>query len=53
MRVATWNVNNVLKRLDQLLAWLERTEPDVVALQELKATTDAFPVDALRQAGYE
>jgi bifunctional non-homologous end joining protein LigD len=53
VRVATWNVNNVLKRLDQLLAWLERTTPDVVALQELKAPTDAFPVELLRRAGYE
>ncbi|WP_458233014.1 endonuclease/exonuclease/phosphatase family protein [Roseateles sp. P5_E8] len=36
MRVATWNVNNVVRRLDLLLDWLARTQPDVVALQELK-----------------
>ncbi|WP_421035239.1 DNA ligase D [Mitsuaria sp. CC2] len=53
MLVATWNVNNVLKRLDQLLAWLDHRKPDVVALQELKGTTDSFPVEALRAAGYE
>jgi bifunctional non-homologous end joining protein LigD len=52
VRVATWNVNNVLKRLDQLLDWLERTQPDVVALQELKTPTAGFPVEALEQAGY-
>ena len=53
MRVATWNINNVTKRLDLLLDWLERTKPDVVALQELKATTADFPVEKLREAGYE
>lgn len=52
MLVATWNVNNVLKRLDLLLAWLEARKPDVVALQELKTTTDEFPTQALQAAGY-
>jgi exodeoxyribonuclease III len=51
--VATWNVNNVRKRLPQLLDWLERRRPDVVALQELKTPTEEFPLDALREAGYE
>jgi len=51
--VATWNVNNVLKRLDQLLNWLDRRKPDVVALQELKAVTEDFPVEALEAAGYQ
>jgi exodeoxyribonuclease III len=53
MRVATWNVNNVVRRLDLLLDWLARTQPDVVALQELKTTADLFPAEALREAGYE
>src|SRR6218665_1032060 len=35
MRIATWNINNVRKRLDLLLDWLGRAQPDVVALQEL------------------
>ncbi len=52
MRVATWNVNNVHKRLAQLLDWLARTRPDVVALQELKCPTAQFPAEALAQAGY-
>ena len=43
MRVATWNINNVTKRLDLLLDWLARTKPDVVALQELKTATADFP----------
>lgn len=53
VRVATWNVNNVGKRLDQLIDWLDRRKPDVVALQELKAITEDFPAAELRAAGYE
>jgi bifunctional non-homologous end joining protein LigD len=52
MRVATWNINNVAKRLDLLLDWLARTRPDVLALQELKAEASEFPTSALREAGY-
>ena len=53
MRVATFNVNNINKRLNNLLAWLAKAEPDVVSLQELKAEQGAFPVNALRTLGYE
>ena len=53
MRVATFNINNINKRLDNLLAWLAKAEPDVVSLQELKAEQGAFPVKALRTLGYE
>jgi exodeoxyribonuclease-3 len=53
VKVATFNINNINKRLDNLLAWLAKAEPDVVSLQELKAEQDAFPVDALRALGYE
>ncbi|MGA8271965.1 MAG: exodeoxyribonuclease III [Candidatus Sulfotelmatobacter sp.] len=53
MKVATFNINNINKRLDNLLAWLAKAEPDVVSLQELKAEQGAFPVSALRTRGYE
>ncbi len=53
MKVATFNINNVNKRLDNLLAWLAKAQPDVVSLQELKAEQGAFPVKALRTLGYE
>ena len=53
MLVATWNVNNVVKRLEHLLNWLDRRKPSVVALQELKTVTEAFPTEELRAAGYE
>jgi exodeoxyribonuclease-3 len=52
VRVATFNINGVNKRLKNLLAWLERERPDVVCLQELKAEQEAFPVAALQAAGY-
>ena len=52
LRIATFNVNGIGARLPQLLAWLARGQPDVVALQELKAMDDAFPVAALDAAGY-
>lgn len=52
LKLATFNVNGIGTRLPQLLAWLAKEQPDVVALQELKAVDAAFPVDALQQAGY-
>lgn len=52
VRIATWNVNNVNTRLPLLLAWLDATKPDAVALQELKATDDKFPRSELEAVGY-
>lgn len=52
MKIATFNINNVNRRLPNLLAWLGEAEPDIVCLQELKADQDAFPEAALEKAGY-
>ncbi len=52
MKLATFNINNVNKRLANLLAWLEQAAPDVVCLQELKAADEDFPAAALQAAGY-
>jgi len=52
MKIATFNINNVNKRLPNLLAWLEEAQPDVVCLQELKATDRMFPRSAIEEAGY-
>jgi exodeoxyribonuclease-3 len=52
-RIATWNINDIRKRLPLLLAWLDATKPDVVALQELKCTQAAFPVEELKASGYD
>lgn len=53
MRIASFNINNINRRLPNLLAWLRETEPDVVSLQELKATDAQFPAKAIREAGYQ
>ena len=53
MRIATFNINGVNRRLPNLLAWLEQARPDVVCLQELKAAQAEFPADAIREAGYQ
>ncbi|MET0693534.1 MAG: exodeoxyribonuclease III [Propionibacteriaceae bacterium] len=53
MLIATWNVNSVGARLPRLLGWLEQRSPDVVALQETKATDEAFPHAELAALGYE
>ncbi len=52
MKIATFNINNINKRLANLLAWLAKAQPDVVCLQELKAEQRAFPATDLRDAGY-
>jgi exodeoxyribonuclease-3 len=52
VKVATFNINNVRRRLPNLLDWLAESRPDVVCLQELKTEDKALPVDALAQAGY-
>jgi exodeoxyribonuclease-3 len=52
MKIATFNVNGVKTRLPNLLQWLEREQPDVACLQELKALDGMFPHQALREAGY-
>jgi len=52
MKVATFNINNINRRLPNLLRWLQRAKPDIVALQELKSTDDDFPRSAIDGAGY-
>ena len=52
MKVATFNINNINKRLRNLLNWLEASKPDVVCLQELKSAQADFPAEALRKIGY-
>ena len=52
MKIATFNINNVNKRLPNLLGWLQAAKPDVVSVQELKATDSKFPLTAIEKAGY-
>jgi exodeoxyribonuclease-3 len=53
MKIATFNINNIKRRLPSLLDWLREAEPDVVCLQELKATDAEFPIAAITDAGYQ
>jgi exodeoxyribonuclease-3 len=52
VKIATFNINNINRRLPNLLDWLEEAQPDVVCLQELKATDKQFPRAAIEAAGY-
>jgi exodeoxyribonuclease III len=53
MKIVTYNINGIGARLQNLLKWLNQTSPDVVCLQELKAPHENFPIDAIRDAGYQ
>jgi len=52
MRIATWNVNSVKQRTDNLVAWLRARAPDIVCLQETKCVDAAFPREPLEALGY-
>jgi exodeoxyribonuclease-3 len=52
MKVATWNVNGIRARQGQLLDWIEAERPDVVCLQEIKASLDQLPVWLCEIEGY-
>jgi exodeoxyribonuclease III len=52
MRIATWNVNSIKQRMDNLTAWLAERQPDIVCLQETKCVDDAFPREPLEALGY-
>lgn len=53
MRIATWNVNSIRSRLEQLTGWLARSGPDVLCMQETKVEDDRFPIEALEECGYK
>ena len=52
MKLATYNINNINKRLDVLVRWLDEAEPDIVCVQELKVSPKDFPLAAIEKAGY-
>ncbi len=53
MQIASWNVNSVRTRLDQVLAWLEQVQPDLLCLQETKVDDPLFPREAFEAAGWQ
>jgi exodeoxyribonuclease-3 len=52
MKIATWNVNGIRAREQQLVEWIERERPDVLCLQEIKATTEQVPASLCALEGY-
>jgi exodeoxyribonuclease III len=52
MRIASWNVNSVRTRLDQVRTWLQQEQPDVLCLQETKVDDPLFPHQAFAELGY-
>tara|TARA_Y100001968_G_C19440934_1_gene762485 strand:- start:405 stop:1235 length:831 start_codon:yes stop_codon:yes gene_type:complete len=53
MRIATWNVNSIRTRLDQIITWLEEVNPDLLCLQETKVEDKFFPYEAFLKKGYK
>ena len=53
MRLATWNVNSIRTRVDRVIAFLERSSTDVLAMQEIKCRPDQFPTAPFEEAGYD
>lgn len=52
MRIATWNVNSINQRTENLIEWIKSRSPDVVCLQEIKCLTEGFPREAFEALGY-
>ena len=52
MKIATWNINGIKARLDNLVSWLEASRPDIACLQEIKSVDEAFPREAIEATGY-
>jgi exodeoxyribonuclease-3 len=52
LRIATWNVNSLAARLPRVTEWLKSVAPDVLCLQETKATEATFPTAELEALGY-
>jgi exodeoxyribonuclease-3 len=52
MRIATWNINGIKARIDNLVRWLREASPDVLCLQEIKTVDEAFPAAPVEELGY-
>lgn len=52
MRLATWNVNSIKQRTENLAAWLRERQPDIVCLQETKCVDEGFPREPFEALGY-
>lgn len=53
MKIATWNINGIKARIDNVLSWLEESQPDIACLQEIKSEDDPFPREPIEALGYQ
>lgn len=53
LRIATFNCNSIRSRMDTVLGWLAANTPDVLCLQETKVQDQEFPLQPLREAGWQ
>jgi exodeoxyribonuclease-3 len=52
MKIATWNINGIKARLDNLVTWVKEADPEIVCLQELKSVDENFPSERFEELGY-
>lgn len=52
MKIATWNINGIKARHNNVIAWLKEAEPDIACLQEIKSIDENFPGDEIEALGY-
>lgn len=52
MKIATWNVNGIKARLENVKLWLDQAKPDVACLQEIKSVDEGFPASEFEDMGY-
>ena len=53
IKIASWNINSVRARLPIVQKLLKEERPDVLCLQETKATDDVFPAKFFADHGYK
>lgn len=52
MKIATWNINGIKARIENVVHWLEEAEPDILCLQEIKSVDEQFPREPIEALGY-
>ena len=53
MIIASWNVNSVRARIDNIKDYLQKFSPDIVMMQEIKTQDETFPYDEFASLNYE
>ena len=52
MKIASWNVNSLRVRLPQVIEWLNKSDVDILAIQETKVEDGSFPINEIIEAGF-